>query len=513
MQRAFVDRLLSVSLQYDHVLYCIDNETSADPAWGRYWAEFIRQRARVAGRTVSITEMWDDWDLRADRHRQTFDHPELYDFVDVSQNNHNSGQKHWDNFAYVGNYLSGKPRPINTIKTYGADRNKFGHTDQDAIERFWRHLLGGAAAIRFHRPDSGLGINDKAMACLRAARRLEASVPLWNLKPATDRLTDCKPNECYAASTDNDSTVVLYFPASDKLRSVRWQPRSPEEQYEWSLLWLDIDQGSGLAPEPLEGTQIQPPEGLGNVAAVLSRENKPMLPGELLQVGEHRAFIFLPNDQLRKQPQPWVLYAPTLLPNYPDEHERWMHQQFLDAGIAVAGVDVGEAYGSPECVQAMDLLYEHLVDHRGFDRRPVALGRSRGGLWVLNWAANQPDRVAGLAGIYPVFDLRSYPGLAIAAGSYGMSQEELEKSLKNFNPIDRSKAIVEAAVPTFLIHGALDQLVPLDANSRHLQSQYETSGNASAFRLEVVPDQGHNYWPGFFRSRQLVDFVIRQTNY
>ena len=24
--------------------------------------------------------MWDDWDLRAERHKRTFDHPELYDF-------------------------------------------------------------------------------------------------------------------------------------------------------------------------------------------------------------------------------------------------------------------------------------------------------------------------------------------------------------------------------------------------------------------------------------------------
>ena len=49
------------------------------------------------GRPVCVTEMWDDWNLTAPSHKQTFDHPELYDFVDVSQNNHNKGQKHWDN--------------------------------------------------------------------------------------------------------------------------------------------------------------------------------------------------------------------------------------------------------------------------------------------------------------------------------------------------------------------------------------------------------------------------------
>lgn len=60
-QQRFVDKLLSYSLQHDHVLYCIDNETSGEEAWGASWAEYIKQRARAAGRQVCVTEMWDDW--------------------------------------------------------------------------------------------------------------------------------------------------------------------------------------------------------------------------------------------------------------------------------------------------------------------------------------------------------------------------------------------------------------------------------------------------------------------
>lgn len=32
----------------------------------------------------------------------------------------------------------------------------------------------------------------------------------------------------------------------------------------------------------------------------------------------------------------WILYGPTLAA-YPDEAERWMHEQFTNAGVAVAG--------------------------------------------------------------------------------------------------------------------------------------------------------------------------------
>lgn len=521
VQEAFVHKLLDIALRYDHVLYCIDNETQAEPAWGRHWAELVRRRANDCGVKVCITQMWDDWDLSASRHKQTFDHPELYDYVDVSQNNHNQGRKHWDNLAYVREYLSSRPRPMNTTKTYGADGNKFGHTDQDAIERFWRHLLGGAASVRFHRPDSGLGINDKAVACLKAARRMTASVPVWNLTPATDRLVDCQPNECYAAATENDSTVVFYFPTSPNERTVRFQPRDvsalrkgPDQKNagpSWSVVWIDIDQGQSLPPQSIEGDTITAPPSLGNVTAVLSRRDQPMLPGELIQIGGSIGFLFLPEQSQRRQPQPWVMYAPTLLPNYPDEHERWMHQQILSAGIAVAGVDVGEAYGSPECVVAMTQLYDHLTQQRGLDDRPVLLGRSRGGLWVCQWAAQHPNRVSGLAGIYPVFDLTNYPGLELAAKAYRMTASELSENLAIHNPIAHVNKLADAGIPVYLIHGALDQVVPLESNSVAFHKRYQAENRGDLVQLQLIPDQGHNYWPGFFRSRGLVDFIIKHS--
>ena len=103
IQQRFVERLMDHTLAFDHVLYCVDNETNGAEEWGRYWAQFIKQRAAKRGQSIMVTEMWDDWDLTAERHKRTFDHPELYDYVDVSQNNHNKGQKHWDNFLYVRN--------------------------------------------------------------------------------------------------------------------------------------------------------------------------------------------------------------------------------------------------------------------------------------------------------------------------------------------------------------------------------------------------------------------------
>ncbi len=46
-----------------------------------------------------------------------------------------------------------------------------------------------------------------------------------------------------------------------------------------------------------------------------------ILAGDTFQVAGHTAFVFLPAAEKRATPQPWVMYAPTLLPRYPDAHE------------------------------------------------------------------------------------------------------------------------------------------------------------------------------------------------
>ena len=265
-QQQFVTKLLDHSLQYDHVLYCMDNESSGEEEWSRYWARFVKNRAAKASKEVYVTEMWDDWNLTAKRHRRTFDHPGLYGFVDVSQNNHNKGQKHWDNFLHVRNILTRQPRPMNTTKTYGADGNKFGHTDQDGIERFWRHLLAGAASMRFHRPDAGLGLSDRAVTCIRAARKLESLVPLWSVQPTDEQLSDRDANEAYLAS-DKGSAYVVYFPAGGKVRLDLSDTKAG-----MIVHWINIDTGQPGPQRRLSvGGQVSlsPPDKKNWVAAIV----------------------------------------------------------------------------------------------------------------------------------------------------------------------------------------------------------------------------------------------------
>ena len=227
--------------------------------------------------------------------------------------------------------------------------------------------------------------------------------------------------------------------------------------------------------------------------------------GEVFTVRGRTAFLILPEKNRSDDPVPWIWYAPTLK-GLPGKEEKWMFDRFLAGGIAIAGVDVGESYGCPKGRAVYSAFHKELVEKRGLAKRACLLARSRGGLMLYNWAAEHPESVACIAGIYPVCDLRSYPGLRRACGAYGMTEKQLSAKLSEHNPIDRLAPLAKARVPIFHIHGDSDRVVPLDRNSGELKKRYVKLGGKMT--LEVVKGKGHDMWTGWFRSQGLVDFVI-----
>jgi hypothetical protein len=267
-QKAQVDRVLELSLGYPNVLYCMDNETNATPQWGAFWARYIREKAGQAGVQVQMTEMWDAWDLKDEQHRRTLDNPELYAFADISQNNHNKGQQHWDNLQWVRDYISAKPRPLNHVKIYGADTGRYGN-DRDAIERFWRSLIGGAASVRFHRPPAGIGLNEKAQASLKSVNLLLSDFDI--IKAHTDAnsrlLKNRQPNEAYLTSIPGEQ-YALYFPDEGSVDlDLRGVPG------DFQLRWLNIMESRWLRGPSMRGgrfARLNTP-GKGHWLALLTK--------------------------------------------------------------------------------------------------------------------------------------------------------------------------------------------------------------------------------------------------
>jgi len=232
-QQSQVDELLQISLGYPNVLYCMDNETNGTEQWGAYWAKYIQEKAAERGVPVFVTEMWDDWNLESKRHRRTFDHPELYTFVDISQNNHNKGQTHWDRLQWARDYIGKHPRPVNCVKVYGSNKKRFGN-DRDGMERFWRNVLGGCAAVRFHRPPHGLGLSETVQVNLRSVRAIAKHAPWWKLTPHQELFSAREPNEAYVTA-DLGKCYVVYFPDGGSV-----ELDLPAHQEPFKLQWIEL---------------------------------------------------------------------------------------------------------------------------------------------------------------------------------------------------------------------------------------------------------------------------------
>ena len=235
-QQKFVNKLLDHALKYPNVLYCIDNETSGEEEWAIYWAAFIRDRAESENKTINITEMWDDWDMTAEEHRRTLDYPERFDFVDVSQNNHQTDETHWQNFLWVRNYIEDQPRPMNSVKIYGADGGRHGGDNIDAVEKFWRLIFAGSASARFHRPESGIGLSSLSKTQLQSARKFVEEFDIFRAKPDAEHqyLSNREEDEAYLTRIEGDQYALFFTNGGDVNLHL------PKGDESWQIRWLDI---------------------------------------------------------------------------------------------------------------------------------------------------------------------------------------------------------------------------------------------------------------------------------
>jgi hypothetical protein len=250
-QRKFVDKLLSYSLEYDHVIYCMDNETSVTADWGEFWSEYIKKKAIEKRKTVYTTEMWDPWDLSHPFHDETFNHPEIYGFVDISQNNHITGEEHWNNGLEQLQRLRSNNalRPVNNVKVYGNDGGRH-QTTRNGIESFIQNIFMGCAGSRFHRPASGQGLNEIAQAVVKSMRMLTDSMNWFDGLPDNDLLVNREEHEAYCRVIKGKE-YAIYFPDGGEIGlDLTFYKKS------FKIQWLDALKSEWQEAETIKGGDI-----------------------------------------------------------------------------------------------------------------------------------------------------------------------------------------------------------------------------------------------------------------
>ena len=271
-QKAFVDRLLSLSLEYPNVIYCIQNESGEELAFGDYWADYIHQKAQDAGRKVYVTDMRRNANLRASDHYHTYDNEKRFNYLDVSQNSWMTGQHHHDQILFVRDYISDAPRPINTVKIYNNDG------DEESVSRFFRIFFAGGASARFHRPafrddidaqeistNWGLALGPRAQTTIRSGRMLMDSFDVFASRPDNDLLSERDDNEAYALANRGQQYAVYFPDGGNVVLNVS------DAQGRLQLRWLNINTSTWQETQYAEGggsITLQAP-GSGHWAVVI----------------------------------------------------------------------------------------------------------------------------------------------------------------------------------------------------------------------------------------------------
>jgi len=240
-------------------------------------------------------------------------------------------------------------------------------------------------------------------------------------------------------------------------------------------------------------------------AAPAFSQESPANTRETFEIDGRKAFVYLAPKPA--QGKPWVWYAPTL--NGISLAQRKLYfDSFMNAGIGIAGYDLGEVRGAPGSTVKFSVFYDAMVK-RGWSPKPILLGQSRGGLMMLAWAVRNPDKVRAFVGIYPVFNLASWPlknSKAATLADFEMTEAELLDKLSQLNPVDNLQGLLVTKVPMFVVHGDSDVVVPYDDNTGLLKQRYEAGGGP--ITVKIIPGEGHMVSPSFFECHELVDFVL-----
>lgn len=225
----------------------------------------------------------------------------------------------------------------------------------------------------------------------------------------------------------------------------------------------------------------------------------------------HDAKIVSPKRQAKGMP--WVWRARFF------GHEPQTDIALLERGFHIVYCDVSELFGNAEAIGIWNDYY-HFLQKMGFAKKAVMEGMSRGGVYVYNWAAANPDKVACVYADNPVLDLKSWPG---GKGKGPGSKENWAAFLKDYgyangddainfkgSPIDQIAAIVKGKYPMLHVCGDQDEVVPMEENSLPFAEKIKAAGGTIQL---IRKPEGKHHPHSLPNPQPIVDFILKATGY
>ena len=99
--------------------------------------------------------------------------------------------------------------------------------------------------------------------------------------------------------------------------------------------------------------------------------------------------------------------------------------------------------------------------------------------------------------------------LSSTLADFEIDQDTFLKTVDLHNPIHQLEELAQAKVPLYMVHGDSDRIVPLEENTQIVINRYTKLGVEA--EVKVVPGKGHQVVDDFFKSKELIEFIIQQS--
>ncbi len=187
----------------------------------------------------------------------------------------------------------------------------------------------------------------------------------------------------------------------------------------------------------------------------------------------------------------------------------------LNKGYFIVYLDLTHLYGSPNAQKIFGGFYDYLLKSYQLSPKVTLEGLSRGGLFVLNWAANNPEKVACIYVDAPVCDIKSWPSKKQSTLWNSFLKEynitDAQADTLKCSPVDIAEKLAKSGLPILDVCGDSDKSVPFTENTLLLRNKMTAAGG----NFRIITKHGVDHHPhSLVDPSPIVNFIQQhQTEY
>jgi lysophospholipase L1-like esterase len=188
-------------------------------------------------------------------------------------------------------------------------------------------------------------------------------------------------------------------------------------------------------------------------------------------------------------------------------HEPQTDIALLEHGFHIVYCDVAELLGNDEAIGYWNGFYK-MLNNAGLGKKAVLEGMSRGGIYIYNWAAVNPGKVACVYADNALLDLKYWPDSAILKQDYHL-KNAADIGLLKASPIDKIAQIVKGGYPMLHLLADEDEAVDPSKNTLLFEQKVKALNGA----ITVIHKPGFKHHPHSLPNpAPIVGFILKATD-